>query len=125
MAKKHARTKKRTPDQLPTNFGEQVTADHLVFNRADSQGHDGTTNAVVIYDIATRYRDCFPTGDNDAIDARLALQQFIGPKANVHSFHCDGAKELYKAAVDLGMCLSTSRPYCSTSNSRRRALEPC
>ena len=117
MVKKHARTRKRDPDQLPTTFGEQVTADHLVSVRVDSQGHDGSKYAVVIYDIATRYRDCFPTGDKDAVDARLAWQQFIGPKATVQPFHCDGAKELYKAAVELGLCPSTSRPYCSTSNS--------
>ena len=66
--------------------------------------------------LLTTYRDCFPTGDKDAIDARLALQQFVGPRAVVESFHCDGAKELYKAAVDRGMCPSTSRPCCSTSN---------
>ena len=82
MVKKHARTKKRAPDQLPTTFGEQVAADHVVSNRIDSQWHDGSKYAVVIYDIATRYRDCFPTGDKDAIDARLALQHFIGPKSN-------------------------------------------
>ena len=57
MVKRHARTKKIAPDQLPTTFGEQVTSDHLVSNRIDSQGHDGSKYAVVIYDIATRYRD--------------------------------------------------------------------
>ena len=110
MVKKHARTKKRTPDHMPTTFGDQVTAYHLIANRADNQGHDGSKYAVVVYDLATRYRDCFPTGDKDAIDARLALQQRSGPKATVQSFHCDGAKELYKAAVELVLCPSTSRP---------------
>jgi hypothetical protein len=35
----------------------------------------------------------------------------------VKTFQCDGAKELYKAAVDLGICPTTSRPYVSQSNS--------
>ena len=30
---------------------------------------------------------------------------------------CDGARELFRAAVDLGICPSTSRPYVSQSNS--------
>ena len=43
-------------------------------NGGDIQGYGGSKYAVVIYDIATSYRDCFPIGDEDAIDARLALQ---------------------------------------------------
>jgi hypothetical protein len=116
LVKKHARRRRVNPDDMPTRFGEQVTADHLISSRENSVGYDGSKYAIVIYDIATSYRDCFPTGDKDAIDARLALQQFVGPRSTVESFHCDGAKELYNAVVDLGMCPSTSRPYCSTSN---------
>ena len=86
---------------MPTTFGEQVTADHLIANRVDNQGHYGSKYAVVVYDLATRYRDCFPIGDKDAIDARLALQQFIGPKAIVQSFHCDGAKEYIRPLSSL------------------------
>ena len=83
----------------------------MVASRPYSQGYDGSRYAVVVYDLGASYRDCFPTGDRDAIDAILALQHFIGPRASVQSFHCDGAKEFFKAAVDLGLRLSTSRPY--------------
>ena len=34
----------------------------------------------------------------------FSLQDFIGPRQTVSSFACDGAKELYRAAVDLGLC---------------------
>ena len=118
MTWKHARTRKPADSSLlPKEFGEQVTADHLVSNRNDSLGVEGSAYAVVIFDLGTRYLDCYPTADKGATEARLALQDYIGPHQAVKSFQCDGAKELYKAAVELGLCPSTSRPYVSQSNS--------
>ena len=114
---KHARTRHRDPDRLPKVLGEQIIAGHLIANRSDSQGYDGSKHAAVIYDIATSVRDCFLTGDKDAIEVRLALQHIIGPKVAVQSFPCDGDKELYKASAELRLCPNTSRPRCSTSNS--------
>ena len=63
--RKHARTRQLADMTLiPTLFGEQVTADHLVSNRADSQGVEGSAYAVFIFDIAARYLDCYPTAKN-------------------------------------------------------------
>ena len=51
MTRKHARTRKLADMTLiPTTFGEQVTADHLVTNRAETQRVDGSAYAVVIFD---------------------------------------------------------------------------
>ena len=85
MKRKHARTRNRDPDTIPTQIREQVIADHLIASRPDSEGYDGSRYAVVVYDLGTSYRDCFPTGDKDVIDSRLALQHFIGPKVQVQS----------------------------------------
>ena len=65
----------------------------------DSQVYESSKYTVVICDIPMAVRVCFPTGDKEAIEARVALQQFIGPTVSVQLFHCDGAKELYKACV--------------------------
>ena len=72
---------------------------------------------MVALDLATRWRDCFPSAERDSTQSRVALQSFIGPRTTVKTFQCDGARELYKAAVDLGICPTTSRPYVSQSNS--------
>ena len=88
----------------PTKYGDQVTADHLISNREDCQGVEGSAYAVVIFGIGTRYLECYPPADKGATEARLSLQDFIGPWQTVSSFPCDGAKELYRAAVDLGLC---------------------
>ena len=69
------------------------------------------------FSTGTKYLDCYPTADKGATEARLSLQGYIGPRQTVSSFQCDGAKELYKAAIELGLCPSTSRPYVSQSNS--------
>ena len=81
MTRKYARTRKPADLTLiPTKCGEQVTADHLVPNPAESQGVEGSAYAVV-----------------------LSLQDFIGPRQTVSSFQCDGATELNKAAVEFGL----------------------
>ena len=66
----HAQTRRRDSDSLTKAFGEQVTADHIIASRNDSQGYDGSNYAVVIYDISTYFRDRPPTSDKDVIDAR-------------------------------------------------------
>jgi len=72
---------------------------------------------MVVLDLGTRWRDCYPSAERDATQSRLALQCFIGPRTKVKTFQCDGARELYRAAVDLCVCPTTSRPYVSQSNS--------
>ena len=58
-----------------------------------------------------------PLGRENATESRIALQSFLGPRTVVKTFQCDGARELYKAAVELGICPTTPRPYVSQSNS--------
>ena len=45
-------------DCYPNKFGEQATADHLISNRVDCQGIEGSAYAVVVFDIGTRHLDC-------------------------------------------------------------------
>ena len=118
MVKKHARRRHApTGPDSPTIFGDSVTADHLFSTGEKSTGTAGEQYAMVVLDLGTRWRDCYPSAERDATQSRLALQSFIGPRTVVKTFQCDGAKELYKAAVDLGICPNTSRPYVSQSNS--------
>jgi hypothetical protein len=118
MVKKHAR-RCHTPSgpDAPTAFGDSVTADHL-FSAGDKDvGTHGERYAMVVLDQGTRWRDCFPSAEKDTTQSRIALQSFLGPRVTVNTFQCDGARELYKAAAELGICPTTSRPYVPQSNS--------
>ena len=70
---------------------------------------------MVVLDVGTRWRDCYPSAEKNTTESRIALQSFLGPRTVVKTFQCDGARELYKAAVELGICPTTS---ASTSHSR-------
>ena len=72
---------------------------------------------MVVLDLGARWRDCFPSAERDARQPRIALQSFICPRTNVNTCQRDGARVLYKVAVDLGIRPTTSRPYVSQSNS--------
>ena len=108
MVKKHARRRHApTGPDSPTTFGDSITADHLFSTGEQSMGTAGEQYAMVVLDLGTRWRDCCPSAERDATQSRLALQSFIGPRTTVKTFQCDGARELYKAAVDLGICPTT------------------
>ena len=116
MTRKHARTCKPADMTLiPTKFGEHVTADRLAPNRTDPQGVEGSAYAVVIFDIGT-----YPTAAKGATEARLSLQDYTGPRQTVSSLQCDGAKELYKAAVELGLSQSHLDPTCHSPTRLRK-----
>ena len=54
----HGRKKNIGP--LPTKFGEQLTADHLVAHSEKSQSLHGEKDAIIIFDRATRWKECYP-----------------------------------------------------------------
>ena len=118
VVKKHARRRHAPagPD-APVSFGDSITADHLFPRGERGEGTAGEKYAMVVLDIGTRWRGCYPFAERDSTQSRVAPQSFIGPRAVVKTFQCDGARELYKAAVELGICPTTARPYVSQSNS--------
>ena len=44
---------------VPTAFGEEVTADHIIARSARSQSVTGDHDALLIYDRATKWVDCY------------------------------------------------------------------
>ena len=61
--------------------------------------------------LASEHVDSYPTRERRATGARLDLQVLIYPRQSVMPFQCDGSKELWIAAIELGLCPSTYRPY--------------
>jgi len=97
-------------------FGDLITGDHIVTIDKMDRSIDGKRDAVVIYDVATLYLDCFPTGSRSAEETLQALNHFIGPKEKVTMFYSDAARELNSAAKTLGICNSQSTPGRPESN---------
>ena len=81
MVKKHARRRNNPigPD-APVAFGDSIIADHLFSAGDHSEGTSDEKYAMVVLDLGTRWRDCYPSAERDATQSRLALQCFIGPR---------------------------------------------
>ena len=66
------------------------------------------TKAMGVLDLDTRWRDCYLSAKRDSTQSRVALPSFIGPRVVVTTCQCGGARELYEAAVELGICPTIS-----------------
>jgi hypothetical protein len=110
---KPARRLHREAGARPKEFGELITADHMVL-RAPDAGALGELAALVIFDRGTGWIGCYPVPDKTADSAFGALSHFAGPmdqaQASATHFYSDNAPELGSAAEQLGWLHSTSTP---------------
>ena len=104
-----AKRRHKPEGELPTRFGEYITADHIVLRESD-QGVDGEQYAVVILDRGTGWIECHPVPDKTSASAQVALARFAGPRVKVETFYSDNSEELRAAASALGWSHTTSVP---------------
>ena len=79
------------------NFGDCVTADHIIIGeKQESRRHD--TVAVIVQDKATHWLAGYPKASKTTEDMIAALQHFAGPHDKVKFFYSDGSGELERAA---------------------------
>ena len=93
MTRRPARRNASKREDRLKNFGDLINADHVISHSAESMGLTGERNALVVLDVATEYKDCFPLMSKDAVDAHGAMLEFIGedlPK--VESAHRHGQR---------------------------------
>ena len=86
----------------PANFGDEVTADHII-SWGDSIGIDGEEYAVAILDRATNWIYAYPTATKTSEETVAAFKMFSG-KNVVKRFYSDKAPELAAAAAESGWC---------------------
>jgi hypothetical protein len=96
------------PGDAPPEFGDQVTADHLVVNDFD-KGRGGERAAIVVYDRSSRWLSAYPVADKSADEAFTSLSYFAGHQP-IKSFYSDNSPELLRATRDLGWPHTTSTP---------------
>jgi hypothetical protein len=102
-------------DIKAVNFGDCVTADHIIVGeKQESRRHD--TVAVIVQDRATYWLGGYPKASKTTEDTVTALQHFVGPHEKVKFFYSDGSGELEGATKVLKWCHDTSTPYRPQAN---------
>ena len=89
----------KVQSEKPVNFGDMISADHMVVNEHLSS-HDSKRFIVSIYDRATQWLEASPVASKDAHTTRAALRDFAGA-VNSKFFYSDNAGELVMAAKSL------------------------
>ena len=110
MSAKSAPMRKHDPEQAPTKFGEQVTADHIIAQDVVDERVLGDRTALIMLDRATKWLDACPLLTKSALDTANALKDFLGPKDKIESFYSNNSPELKKVAHDNGWEHTTSTP---------------
>jgi hypothetical protein len=98
----------------PEEFGDEVTADYLSVGPEELSWH-GERFALVMYDRATRWLQCFPKLSSSAEHTKEAFLSFMGHKL-VKSFYSDRAPEFRATARELGWEFHSSVPGRPQSN---------
>ena len=92
----------------PKEFGDQVTADHIISRSARSESITGALDSLLIYDRATRWIDCYPVRSQGANDVYNRFLQFIGPWQKVKYVYTDDSAALKAALAELKICNDSS-----------------
>ena len=98
------------------DFGDHVTADHIVIYRDKDVALEDSRLALVIKDVATHFTYAYPSALKSTEECVSALQHFTSAKDTVKVFYSDGAEELKKAAKIMNWRHERSKAYIHESN---------
>ena len=100
----------------PKRLGDQIRADHIVFNNDLSIGVGQFRYAIVIADRATRWVECYPLKDKTHSSAKVAFSFYLGPRSRCRLLWTDKSRELIAMAESLCIPHGTSTPYRPETN---------
>ena len=92
--------KRKYYGQPPATFGEQVTADHKMLYTDVSKSTEGALDALMLYDRATRWVECYPVRTQTSADVCNCINHFEGPYRKIDDCYCDGSATLKRALDD-------------------------
>ena len=84
------------------DFGDHITADHVVLYRDNENIIEDSRLALVIKDVATTFMRAYPSALKSEEECCRALPHFTSNRDNVGLFYSDNAKELVKTVSSLG-----------------------
>ena len=94
----------------PKEFGDQVTAYHIISRSARSESVTGALDSLLIYDRATRWVDCYPVRSQGVDDVYNRFLQFAGPWQKIKYVYTDDSPALKAALAEVRVCHDTSIP---------------
>ena len=97
-------------------FGDHVTADHIVIYRDKDVAVEDSRLALVIKDVATQFTYAYPSALKSTEECVEALQHFTASKDKVKVFYSDRAEELRKAAKIMNWRHEKSKAHIHESN---------
>jgi hypothetical protein len=101
----------------PENFGESLTADHIITLDAKSRGLHNESTAIAIKDRATKWIDLFGLKHKTGALAKDSFIEFTGKDfKDVEYCYTDGSGELASALDSLGVPHGTSTPHDPQAN---------
>ena len=98
------------------DFGDHITADHVVLYRDNENIIEDSRLALVIKDVATTFMQAYPSALKSEEECYRALTHFTSNRDNVGLFYSDNAKELVKTVPSLGWRHELSKAYIHQSN---------
>ncbi|OLP94911.1 hypothetical protein AK812_SmicGene23039 [Symbiodinium microadriaticum] len=97
-------------------FGDHVTADHIVIYRDKDVALEDSRLALVIKDVATHFTYAYPSALKSTEECVSALQHFTSAKDTIKVFYSDRAEERKKAAKIMNWRHERSKAYIHESN---------
>ena len=93
-----------------TKFGDIVTVDTMVLHGLKDRGVNGETDAVVFYDLATKYIDVLPVFSRSVPNTVEAFHKFMGPEPKIGLLYSDQAREFLAATCRMAWVHHMSTP---------------
>ena len=108
----------KTEDDRPKEFGERITADHLVAHSEDSEGITGDKDAFIIGDLHSEWIYGYPVNSRDTDDTYACFTHFLGPDMVMGHLYSDSSKEIEAAAKSLGVPHTQATPGMHRTNAK-------
>ena len=99
-----------------TKFGDIVTVDTMVLHGLKDRGVNGETDAVVFYDLATKYIDVLPVFSRSVPNTVEAFHKFMGPEPKIGLLYSDQAREFLAATRRMAWVHHMSTPGMPKTN---------
>ena len=97
------------------NFGDLITADHMVLSDNCESWHNHRY-AVVVQDLATQWIQSYPCKTKTSQETQRSLQKFLEQDRKPKDIYTDNSLEFGKACEDLSWNHCTSTPHRSETN---------
>ena len=99
----------------PTEFGQQITADHKILSKAEAS-RKGECVSLIIQDRFSKWLRAHAAHSKTALETMAGLLRFLPPQCRPEWIYTDGSLEFEKACKELRWRHDTCLPYTPQTN---------